>query len=133
MAKSFLGKGWKFPMGVDRAGNISTSELEENIEDNIRIIIGTAPGERVMRPDFGCAIHDLVFSPINVDTLALASYYVKDSLSCWEFRIDNIDVEAEPDPDQENCLQLSITYNVRSTNHIQNLVYPFYLRREEEA
>ena len=129
--KDFLGKGIKFPVGLDSSGHLALSEYEENIEESIRIIIGTRPGERVMRPDFGCRIHELVFYPNNEATASLASFYVREAIRKWEPRVDAVKVTAYPDPDQENVLLIKVTYRVISTNNVRNMVYPFYLRREE--
>lgn len=134
MKKSFLGKGWAFPVGLNTSGMIALSEYEQNIEESIRIIIGTAPGERVMRPDFGCRIHDYIFYPNNPSTAAMVSYEVRESLVKWEPRIDNIVVKAypHPDPAKDNVMLVEVTYTVRTTNNVRNLVYPFYLRREQD-
>jgi uncharacterized protein len=130
---SFLGKGWRFPVDVNRNGTVAMSADEELIRESIIIILGTAPGERVMRPNFGCEIHDLLFAPNNVTTAGLAAHYVVDSLQKWEPRIDNVEADAEPSVDQPNKLLINISYTVRATNNRHNLVYPFYLRRSEEA
>jgi len=132
MKKDFLGKGLAFPVRLDARGNMALSEHEQNIEESIRIILGTAVGERVMRPEFGCKIHDLVFHPNNSSTAALVSYYVREALVKWEPRIENVAVTAGPDPERENALQVNIEYRVRRTNNLRNLVYPFYLRREQD-
>jgi len=131
MARSFLGRGWKFPIELDRAGGVALSEYDESIRQSILIILGTAPGERVMRPHFGCQIHDLIFSPNTVNTAGLAIHYVTESLTKWEPRIESIEVEAVPSNDDPNRLDVVIQYKVRATNTSRNLVYPFYLRRSE--
>jgi phage baseplate assembly protein W len=130
--KNFLGRGFNFPVKLDRNGGLAMSAFEENIEQAIEIVIGTAPGERQMRPDFGCRIHDLLFSPANMTTCTQASMYVKESLVMHEPRIKHIEVRAEVDPNADNKLLLSINYTVRASNNHQNMVYPFYLRREED-
>jgi len=132
MKKSFLGKGIAFPVDLDARGNLSLSEHEKNINESIRIILGTAVGERVMRPEFGCRIHDFVFYPNNSSTAALVSYYVRESLVKWEPRIEEVSVTADPDANRENTLQVSISYRIRKTNNLRNLVYPFFLRREQD-
>src|SRR5205814_1616211 len=126
---SFLGKGWRFPVDINRNGTLSMSADEELIRESIIIILGTAPGERVMRPGFGCEIQDLLFAPNNYTTAGLASYYVVTSLQKWEPRIDNVEADAQPSPDQPNKMLINIRYTVRATNNRHNLVYPFYLRR----
>ena len=85
-----------------------------------------------MRPDFGCRIHDLVFYPNNDSTAALVSFYVREALVKWEPRIEEVRVRAYPDPERENTLLVDISYKVRRTNNLRNLVYPFYLRREQD-
>ncbi len=132
MKKSFLGRGIAFPVRLDARGNVALSEYEQNIEESIHIILGTAIGERVMRPQFGCQIHDLVFYPNNSSTAALVSFYVREALVKWEPRIEEVSVSSYPDPERENVLLVNISYRVRRTNNLRNLVYPFYLRREQD-
>ena len=127
MAKEFLGIGWKFPVNFDSKGKISMSEYETDIKEAIKIILGTAKGERVMRPDFGCGIHDFVFSPINKATISLVENTVREGLTFWEPRIELTKVEAIP-KSSEGKLLISIDYRVRVTNNRFNLVYPFYLK-----
>ena len=127
MKKHFLGRGIAFPVALDARGNVALSEYEQNIEESIRILLGTAPGERPMRPDFGCRIHDFVFHPNSVSTAALVSFYVREALTKWEPRIQDIRVTAAPDPAQENMLGIQIGYRVRRSNNTRNLVYPFYV------
>lgn len=130
--KNFLGKGLAFPVRPDGRGRIEWAANARSIADSVRLILGTAPGERVMRPDFGCAIHDLVFHPVNANTCATIVLHVTQALRKWEFRIDDVSVTAYPDPDTENTILIAIQYKVVETNHVQNLVYPFYLRREQD-
>jgi len=126
MVKDFLGRGWKYPVGVAPDGTIAMSAYEEDIKEAIRIILATAKGERVMRPDFGCGIHDFVFSPINTATIALVEKSVAEALTLWEPRIELIAIEAsEAD---EGVLSVSVDYRVRRTDNRFNLVYPFYLK-----
>lgn len=128
MAKDFLGVGWKYPVAVDSNHNIAVSRYEEDIREAIRIILGTARGERLMRPDFGCGIHDLVFAPINTATITLVENGVSEALTLWEPRIELMKVEALTDQAAFGKLQISIDYRVRTTNNRFNLVYPFYLK-----
>jgi len=127
--KSFLGVGWKFPVDLDRRKGVAMSQYEENIEESILIIIGTALGERVMRPDFGCAAHDLIFAPNNANTHGLMIYYVKEALAKWEPRIETLDVSARVDREEPSRLDCDIRYRVIATNNVYNLVYPFYLQK----
>ncbi|MFZ4734730.1 MAG: GPW/gp25 family protein [Bradymonadia bacterium] len=131
MNRSFLGRGLKFPLVTDSSGGVALSSHEENIEESIRIILGTAVGERVYRPDFGCRIHDLLFAPNNAHTRNLVTFYADESLRKWEPRIKEIHCVCKSDPRQDNTLLLEIRYVVRATNSHYNMVYPFYLRREE--
>lgn len=130
--KNFLGKGFAFPLRVDGRGQVETATGEKSISDSVRLILGTAIGERVMRPDFGCAIHDLVFHPLNANTCSEISLYVNQALVKWEPRIDQVKIRSYPDPGAENTVLIIIEYRVRSTNNLLNLVYPFYLRREQD-
>ena len=132
-AKSFLGKGWRFPVDINRNGGVATSAYEDLVRESIIIILGTAPGERVMRPHFGCEIHDLLFSPNNSNTAGLAAHYCVEALSKWEPRISDVEADAMPSEDQPNKLLIHIKYKVRDTGNAHNMVYPFYLRRSEEA
>lgn len=134
MSADFLGNGWAFPVHVDQAGKVATSSYEDNIQESIRVILGTARGERQMRPDFGCGIHELVFGLNNQATAGLAAYHVEQALIRWEPRIELLQVEAASDrgrtngmPSEGNKLIISIEYRVIATNSIFNLVYPFYL------
>lgn len=128
MASEFLGIGWKFPVSMDD-GKIALARYDESIRQAIRIILGTAPGERAMRPDFGCGIHDLVFAVNSAGTAGRVANLVRQALIRWEPRIDVLNVSASPDIGQPNLLQIEIEYRVRATNSRFNLVYPFYLER----
>jgi len=128
MAKEFLGVGWKYPVRVGGDGRIAMSKYEEDIKEAIWIILGTAKGERVMRPDFGCGIHDLVFAPINTATVTLVEKEVREALTRWEPRIELLKVEVSTEEADQGRLLVSIDYRVRSTNNRFNLVYPFYLK-----
>lgn len=131
--RAFLGKGWRFPPDINRNGGVGTSAYEDLVRESIIIILGTAPGERVMRPHFGCQIHDLLFSPNNPNTAGLAAHYCVEALSKWEPRITGIEADAAPSVDEPNKLLIHIRYKVRETGTAHNMVYPFYLRRSEET
>ncbi len=128
---SFIGSGWNYKpgkgIGINGEGNIGLSYGDLDIAKSIFIIISTAPGERVMRTEFGCGIHDLVFSTPGPELYGLVSYYVQQSLGRWEPRIDVTSVECDVDADRQECLLVNITYTVRTTNNERNLVYPFYV------
>src|SRR5215467_4707916 len=127
MAKVHLGRGWRFPVQPDASGALGYAEDEPKIEQAILIILGTARGERVMRPDFGSRLRELVFAPINSSTRALAARYVTEALTAWEARIDVLSVHAEPRGTLSGVLDINVEYRVRATNSTFNLVYPFYL------
>ena len=131
--RSFLGRGIAHPLRVDGAGGVALSAYEDNIEECIRIVLGTAPGERLYRPEFGCRVHDYVFAPNNAHTRNLVGFYAREALLKWEPRIDDVEVECVADPDAESSVLIQVSYAVRATNSHFNLVYPFFLRREEEA
>jgi phage baseplate assembly protein W len=123
-----LGIGWDFPIGLDDHGQIGmTPDGEASVRQSIWTILSTSPGERVMRPDFGCGLHELVFAVNNAGTASAAATAVHEALAIWEPRIDVLDVFAAPDPATPNLLLIEINYQVRSTNSRFNLVYPFYL------
>ncbi len=126
----FLGQGLRFPLGVER-GALAASSENEVISESIRIILGTAKGERVMRPDFGCGIHGLVFSPNSTSTSTMLAFYVREALARWEPRIDVGLVTAVPDSEERNRLNVTIEYIVKKSNTRSNLVYPFYLEAKK--
>jgi phage baseplate assembly protein W len=129
MPKPFLGVGWGFPVGVDaQSGKISVAAYEESVRQSVWIILGTAKGERVMRPDFGCGIYDLVFENVTASTTGRIVRAVREALLMFETRIDVLDVQVRPENDGE-VLMISVDYEVRATNNVFNLVYPFYLER----
>jgi phage baseplate assembly protein W len=130
--KAYLGKGWRFPVDLDRTGGVSFSVFEDNIRDAIFIILGTAPGERIMRPTFGCDIHDLIFAPNNPNTCGLAAHYCEEALNKWEPRIAKVKARARPAPDEPNKILIEISYTIISNSTSRNLVYPFYLKTEEQ-
>ena len=130
--KEFLGRGWAFPVHLDsQSGAVATAAFEDDVKQAIRIILGTAPGERVMRPDFGCGIYDLVFEMTTASTAGRISQAVREALLKFEPRIDVLDIQVKPVLDDEGAqvLSISIDYQVRATNNAFNLVYPFYLER----
>lgn len=124
--KAFLGVGWAFPVCLE-AGRTGTAAYDEDIREAIGIIMGTSPGERVMRPTFGAGLSDFVFEPVNPTTMTLLQQRVKDALIDWEPRIDVLTVAVSTDPVERNLLLIEVAYRVRATNSLQNLVYPFYL------
>jgi Bacteriophage baseplate protein W len=127
--KSYLGRGWSFPVRLDeKKGTIRFSEYEQDVREAIWIILSTSKGERVMRPDFGCGIHELVFEVINTTTLTEIETTVRDALATFEPRIDVTQVSALSEGAVDGQLGISIDYVIRGTNNQLNLVYPFYIK-----
>jgi phage baseplate assembly protein W len=130
----FIGRGIAFPMRVDQSGSIATTSGVGDIDSSIRMILTTAPGERLMRPAFGCKIWELLFEPINANTLGLMSEAVKEAIGRWEPRVTLDEVRLDPDGQHAGEVLIEIDYIVRSTNDRRNLVYPFYvIPREDES
>lgn len=123
----FLGVGWRYPVQTNPSGGIARSRQEQKIRESIMIILGTAKGERLMRPTFGCDLNFLVFEPNNSATANLAAHYVEEALTLGEPRIQVDDVEVKND-NENGCLLIEVNYLIRATNSPQNLVYPFYLK-----
>lgn len=128
-----VGRGWGFEVGIDPTGGIRLSGDQTEIEEAIAIIIGTSPGERVMRPAFGCRIHELVFAPNNAETLGLARRFVQEALGMWEPRIEveSVEVTADMAEADRGRLNIELTYSIRATKDLRSLVYPFYLIENE--
>src|SRR5882757_1305104 len=129
--RDFLGRGLRFPVSVNLNGGVSTSQLEENVRQSIFIILGTAPGERINRPTFGCQIHDLMFAPNNDLTSARAEIYCEEAIYKFEPRIERVTCKATRNGDEPNRLDIRIEYVIAGKNDKRNLVFPFYLRNEE--
>jgi len=128
MPKAFLGRGWKFPVRLDPAtGRIALSEYEQDVQEAIRIIVATAPGERLMRPDFGCGIHRLVFDTLSRATVGLFESRVREALVKWEGRIEILALDISMKDAANGKLDIVLNYRVRETNNEFNLVFPFYL------
>jgi uncharacterized protein len=130
-ASAFLGVGWSFPIKADLARqDMASAEYAEDIRQSILIILETSPGERVMRPDFGCGLMDMVFEPVSYSTQAQIEQIVGQALLLWEPRIDVHEIKAVINPDEKNTIDITISYQIRATNTFYNLVYPFYLLEE---
>jgi phage baseplate assembly protein W len=127
----FLGVGWAFPVGVDARGRIALARHERDIEEAICMILLTPKGQRVMRPEFGCQIHDLIFAPNDSTTAGLADYYVREALAMWEPRVEVQQVVVGPDPRDTARLLIEIHYEVKATHDRRSLVFPFYRIPEE--
>ncbi len=131
MSENIIGKGWAFPPRLDHRGQIAVVDGPTEIEQAIRIILNTSPGQRVMRPEFGCRLHELVFAPNNSQTAGLAERYVREALGRWEPRIDLEKVEVAPDEHNRAQLLIAVTYSIKATLSSRSLVYPFYIIPEE--
>ena len=131
LRKAYLGTGLAFPMQVNTRGEIALVGGAEDVEQSIRIILGTRPGERVMRPTFGCKAHDLLFEVRDATTASLLKKYVLDALNFWEPRIQVLQVEVLLDDDLDGSLQVEINYEIKATHDVRSIVYPFFLEEEE--
>jgi hypothetical protein len=126
-AKAFLGVGWAFPPCADADGSTAMAQYEKDVYQAIWIILSTDWGERVMRPTFGAGLRSFVFGPLNQTTLQQVQTRVQESLIQWEPRINVEQVSVTIDPNNQGVLLIAVTYFVRVTNTLQNLVYPFFL------
>ncbi|MCB9437253.1 MAG: GPW/gp25 family protein [Anaerolineales bacterium] len=122
-----IGRGFAFPPQVDNRGQLALTSVENEIIQAIRVIIGTAPGERLMRPDFGCRIHELIFAPNNAETHAAAERYIREALGRWEPRINVEAVRVSMDAADSGGMLIEIDYLIKGTQDPRSLVYPFYL------
>jgi phage baseplate assembly protein W len=126
MPREFLGVGFGFPVKLDAEGAFERAEYEESVRQSIWTILGTAKGERVMRPELGCGIYDLVFEVNDAATAGKVVQAVRETLLAFEPRIDVRDIQVHSEQKGEVML-ISIDYQIRATNNAFNLVYPFYL------
>jgi len=133
MTKVHLGRGWNFPVEPDAFGSLGYMADEQKIQQAILVILGTAQGERVMRPEFGSGLRDLVFAPLTSSTKTLVAGAITDALVKWEPRVDVLGVTADEQASDDGTLVVNIEYRVRATNNVFNLVYPFYLREGSNA
>ena len=127
-----IGSGLAFPLQVDRRGGIALARDETDIEQAIELILATAPGERPMRPEFGCGVHDFVFDSIDATTVGKMELAIREALDRWEPRVVVQTVEFNLDEVADGRLIIDIAYRVRATNTMRNLVYPFYVIPAEE-
>ena len=128
----FVGTGLAFPLRVDRRGAIALVQGDDDVREAIQIVLGTTPGERPMRPEFGCGIHDFVFESIDPYTVGRLEREVRIALDRWEPRIEVLDIALDTDGAGRGELLIDITYAIRATNAVHNLVYPFYVIHAEE-
>lgn len=129
---SFIGRGFSWPMGVDHTGSIAMAGGVADIDRSLRIILSTAPGERVMRPQFGCRIWDLMFEPVTESLMGIMSEAVLDAVAQWEPRIEIQDIAVRADDDDSSLVRILLSYRVKTTNDQRNLVHPFYVIPREE-
>jgi phage baseplate assembly protein W len=127
VTEQFIGRGWAFPLRVDQTGGIALVSREQEIEEAIRLILGTSPGERPMRPQFGCRIHEFLFASADGETANSISDEVRAALRRWEPRIDVSDVQVTIDAKNPALLYIDVAYSIKSTNDRRNLVFPFYV------
>jgi phage baseplate assembly protein W len=131
VAEEFIGRGVGFPFRTDATGSVALVSDDQEIRESIRLILGTSFGERPMRPEFGCGIHDLVFAPANAATAGRAAYEVRAALEQWEPRIDVTDVSASFEGGADGIMYVAVSYVLRGTNDPRNLVFPFYTIPDE--
>ena len=131
-SKEFLGQGLAFPLQVNARGEVALASGERDIEQSIRIILGTRPGERVMRPEFGCRAQELLFEPRTVATESLMKRYVTGALRRWEPRINVQTVSVFTGAEMDGALLVEINYLIKATHDRRSIVYPFFLVGEEE-
>lgn len=122
----FLGVGWQFPVGVDARGRVALARGAHDVEQAIRMILMTPVGQRIMRPEFGCRIHELMFEPNDGSTAGLAAHYVERALGMWEPRIQVLGVRATADPEDGSRMLIDVQYEIKATNDRRSLVFPFY-------
>jgi phage baseplate assembly protein W len=127
-----LGSGLAFPLSVDHRGGIALARGEEDVEQAIAVILGTSPGERLMRPEFGCAIHELVFDTIDAEMVGRMDSAIRVALDRWEPRIEVVSIDFDLTDTAEGRLRIDLRYRVRATSREHNLVYPFYVIPAEE-
>jgi phage baseplate assembly protein W len=132
LAEDFVGAGLAFPMRTDATGSIALVSSDQEIRESMRLVLGTAYGERPMRAEFGCGIHDLTFAPSNDATAGRAAYEVRTSLERWEPRIDVEQVTVTFDSENSALMYIAVSYTLRGTNDPRNLVFPFYTIPSDE-
>ncbi len=133
MNPSFIGSGWAYPLRVDATGGIALSSRQHELEESMRLILGTARGERPMRPDFGCGIHDYIFAAVTYDSANRMADEVRSALARWEPRVTIVDVIVNIDEENPALLYIDVRYTPRDENDPRNLVFPFYSIPAEEG
>ena len=130
-SREYLGSGIGFPLRVNPRGELALVEGEDDIGEAIRIILGTRPGERVMRPEFGCRANEMLFEPRDAATDTLIRQYVEEALRLWEPRIEVQWVDVYSDESLDGAIFVEINYIVKDTHDERSIVYPFFLIGEE--
>ena len=133
MSGAFVGRGWAFPLRTDATRRFALVSDTDELNQAIRLILGTAPGERAMRPEFGCGIYDLLFDGADTETSERIAYEVRVALTRWEPRIEILGIDVAPDPDNQAVVYIDIRYTPATANDPRNLVFPFYMIPEEES
>jgi uncharacterized protein len=128
--REFIGRGLSFPLQVDSQGRLSLTNGENEIFQSIRIILETSPGERVMRPTFGCRVWELIFEPRDASTEALLKEYVREALAMWEPRIEVTGVDILEEGTPQEVVMVNIRYLIKNTHDERSIVYPFYIMDE---
>jgi uncharacterized protein len=129
--REFLGQGWAFPLQIDPRGGFALARGPRDIEQAIRIILETMPGERVMRPEFGCRVKELLFAPRNASTRGELVSIVEAALARWEPRIEVQSVDVNDDPSNDGAWLVEIRYTIKDTHDTRSIVYPFFIIDEE--
>jgi len=133
MDQDLVGAGWAFPLRTDPTGSIALVVREREIDEAVRLILATTPGERQMRPEFGCRLAEHVFAPANASTAGQIAYDVREALERWEPRIELLDVEVSFDAVEAGTLYIDVRYAIRGTGDPRSLVFPFYVIPERES
>lgn len=128
-----LGSGIGFPLAVDQRGALALARGDEDVAQAIGVVLATAPGERPMRPEFGCRVHEHIFDQLDPETLARIEVAIREALARWEPRIDLEDIDFDLDEADEGELHVHLTYRLRETGSVRNLVHPFYLIPDEDG
>ena len=132
MSLNYLGKGISFPLETQSNGQIAVAKDRQKIRQSIRLILGTAKGERIMRPEFGCGVHDLLFEPDSASLRGLVAHEVQTALVEWEPRIRVDSVSVVTAPNEPSKILASIQYTIRDKSSPSNIVYPFSLYESGE-
>ncbi len=129
--REFIGRGLQFPLRVDAQGGLALTRGGREVEESIRVILETAPGERVMRPEFGCRAWELMFAPRNAETEATLVEFVQEALALWEPRIDVAEITLVEDPHYDDSIMLvNIRYRIKQSHDERSIVFPFYIMNE---